>query len=114
MFSTLAANGVTAIASALDPGVVCGVGWGGPGFGWWFLLIPLFWIALFVLIFAVAGRRWRRVAAMRGGSGYGWGPHSPTRSAEQTLAQRYANGDIDEVEYRARLEVLRANRPEGR
>ena len=34
------------------------------------------------------------------------------RSAEQTLAERFAKGDIDETEYRARLEVLRANRPE--
>ncbi|WP_025156810.1 SHOCT domain-containing protein [Leifsonia aquatica] len=94
--------------------------WAGPGFGfgWWWILIPIFWIAVFVLIFGFAGRRWRRAAAMRGGfggyGGPGWGPHaSATRSAEQTLAQRYANGDIDEVEYRARLEVLRANRSDG-
>lgn len=87
--------------------------WAGPGFGWWWFLIPLFWIALFALLFAFAGRRWRRVAAARGGYGPGWDPHSATRSAEQTLAQRYANGDIDEVEYRARLEVLRANRGDG-
>lgn len=98
MFSTLAA----AVPCAV-------VGWGGPWFGWWFL-IPLFWIGVFFLIFGVAGRRWRRAAAARGGYGPGWGPHSATRSAEQTLAQRYANGDIDEKEYRARLEVLRANR----
>lgn len=95
--------------------------WGGPwggGFGWLFLLIPLFWIAVFVLIFTVAGRRWRRAAIARGGyngfgPGYGRGPGwraSATRSAEQTLAERFAQGDIDEVEYRARLEVLRANR----
>jgi putative membrane protein len=34
---------------------------------------------------------------------------NPARQAETTLAERYAKGDIDEVEYRARLEVLRAN-----
>ena len=34
--------------------------------GWWFLLIPLFWIALFVILFAVFGRRWRRAAAENG------------------------------------------------
>ncbi|GAA1987719.1 hypothetical protein [Microbacterium pumilum] len=75
--------------------------------GPWFLLIPLFWIALFVILFAVFGRRWRRSAAE-----IGFGPHgrlNPTRQAEVTLAERYAKGDIDEVEYRARLEVLRAN-----
>jgi putative membrane protein len=88
------------------------VRWAGPGFGWW-LLFPLFWILFFVLLFAFVGRRWRR----RWGPGpwaYGdprWaGGHGGSRSAESTLAERFANGDIDEVEYRARLEVLRANR----
>lgn len=94
--------------SSLAAAVPCAVTWGGPWFGWWWFLIPLFWIGLFFLIFGLAGRRWRRAAAARGG--YGWGPHSGTRAAEQTLAERYANGDIDEKEYRARLEVLRANR----
>jgi putative membrane protein len=88
------------------------VAWAGPGFGFWWLLIPLFWIALFALIFTFAGRRWRR-AARAGYGPYGYGPAAATRSAEQTLAQRYANGDITEQEYRARLEVLRANRGDG-
>jgi len=72
--------------------------WGG-GFHVLFLVIPLFWIALIVVFAIVFGRR--RRAAWR------WG--GPSRSAEQTLAERFANGDIDEVEYRARLEVLPAN-----
>jgi putative membrane protein len=82
--------------------------WAGPwvgGFGWFFLLIPLFWIA----VFTFAGRRWRRAARNGYSPGYGMGGSS--RSAEQTLSERFAQGDIDEVEYRARLEVLRANRP---
>ncbi|WP_394771524.1 SHOCT domain-containing protein [Lacisediminihabitans sp.] len=84
----------------------------GAGFGFLFLLIPLFWIGLFVLIFSLAGRRWRR--AGWGGPGH-YGPgHTPwgggaARSAESTLAERFAQGDIDEKEYRARLEVIRAN-----
>ncbi|MEJ3403726.1 hypothetical protein WDJ51_03165 [Rathayibacter sp. YIM 133350] len=86
--------------------------WAGPwagGFGWLFLLIPLFWITVFVLIFTFAGRRWRRF------DGGGYGPWSaPSRAAEQVLAERYARGDVDEQEYRARLEVLRASRPDGR
>jgi putative membrane protein len=99
----------SSVAAALAA-APCAV-WAGPGFGWWWFFIPLFWIAVFVLIFTFVGRRWRRAAASRGGyGGPGWGPHAATRSAELTLAQRYANGDIDEVEYRARLEVLRANR----
>lgn len=106
MFSSLAAAAPCAV-------VAWGGGpWaGGPWFGWWWFLIPLFWIGIFFLIFGLAGRRWRRAAAARGG--YGWGPHSGNRTAEQTLAERYANGDIDEKEYRARLEVLRANRIDG-
>lgn len=75
--------------------------------GWWFLLIPLFWILVIALVFALFGRRWRRAAAEGG-----YGPSArmnPARQAEATLAERFAKGDIDEVEFRARLEVLRAN-----
>jgi Predicted membrane protein len=84
--------------------------WGGPwagGFGFLFLLIPLFWIGVIVLIIALVGRRRRAYW-------HQWGPgpqgHASS-SAEATLAERFAQGDIDEVEYRKRLEVLRANRP---
>jgi putative membrane protein len=84
---------------------------GGPGFGFgwiFFILIPLFWIAVFVLIGSLARRRWSR-----GGWGPGhWAGHQAmwaARGAESTLAERFAQGDIDEKEYRARLEVLRAN-----
>ena len=96
------------MSTALATGIVATHYVGGPwGFGWWFLLIPLFWIALFAILFAIFGRRWRRAAA----GGYGYGPYgrTPARQAETTLAERYAKGDIDETEYRARLEVLRAN-----
>jgi len=94
MLSTVA---LAAIATHAGP-------WAG-GFGWLFFLIPLFWIGLFVLIASVFGRRWRRRAFEQG---YGpWGRSS--RGAESTLAERFAQGDIEEVEYRARLEVLRAN-----
>ncbi|MBN9170311.1 MAG: hypothetical protein J0I50_00210, partial [Microbacterium sp.] len=61
------------------------------------------------VLFAVFGRRWRRAALANG-----YGPHgrmNPGRQAEVTLAERFAQGDIDEVEYRKRLEVLRANAP---
>jgi putative membrane protein len=76
------------------------------GFGFWWLgfLIPLFWILVLVLVFGLLGRRWRRRAWENG-----MGHRSPVRSAEATLAERFAQGDIDEKDYRARLEVLRAN-----
>jgi putative membrane protein len=79
--------------------------WGGPGpFFPFFFVIPLFWIAVIVALAIVFGRRRRAM--------WGYWHEQGSRSAEQTLAQRYANGDIDEKEYRARLEVLRANRPD--
>jgi putative membrane protein len=81
-----------------------GGGWG-PGFGWFFLFIPLFWISVIALL-AFGARRWRR-AEFAQGYGPRWG--QPARAAESTLGERYAQGDIDEKEYRARLEVLRAN-----
>lgn len=81
---------------------------GGPvaaGFGWVFFLIPLFWIGVFILLGVLFSRRRREWAAGFPG-GHPW---APSRSAEASLAERFAQGDIDEKEYRARLEVLRAN-----
>ena len=86
------------------------VHWVGPGFGWWWLFIPLFWILFFVALFAFLGRRWRRGGPWAYGDPRWAGHTGGARGAEATLAERFANGDIDEVEYRARLEVLRANR----
>ena len=101
---------MTALAFATVAAHVGGAG--GGGFGFLFFLIPLFWVGLIVLIFALVGRRWRRNAWA---GGYGpWGQHhSGVRAAEGSLAERFAQGDIDEKEYRARLEVLRANNPQG-
>ncbi|MCL2516725.1 MAG: SHOCT domain-containing protein [Microbacteriaceae bacterium] len=70
-----------------------------------FFLIPLFWVAVIVTLAIVFGRRRRAM--------WGYWHGQASSSAEQTLAQRYANGDIDEKEYRARLEVLRANKPQS-
>ena len=102
MFSALA---VATVAAHAGP-------WAG-GFGWLFFLIPLFWILVFVALFAIFGRRRR---AMWGAGPWAGGPHAwqaaqAVAGAESVLAQRYANGDIDEKEYRARLEVLRATGP---
>lgn len=88
---------------------------GGPGFGFGFLflfLIPLFFFGLFVLFASIGRRRWMRAGGYGPWGHYGhggWG--SGARSAESTLAERFAQGDIDEKEYRARLEVLRASNP---
>ena len=98
---------LTSIALAAHVG---GIGF---GFAWLFLLVPLFWIGVVVLFVSLARRRWSRG---------GWGPgrfaghpywSAASRGAESTLAERFAQGDIDEKEYRARLEVLRANNSMG-
>lgn len=60
----------------------------GPG---WFILIPIFWILLIGLIIFTARRR----------------HFQPAAGAESVLRERYARGEIDETEYRQRLEVLR-------
>ncbi len=82
------------------------------GFGWVFLLIPLFWIAVIVFLAVFFAARRRRHGWYGAGRPGGPGFVPPAVGAEHTLAERFAKGDIDEVEYRARLEVLRANRPE--
>jgi len=84
------------------------------GFGFWWVpaLFSLLWIGLLVTIVVLLVRRGRRGPWGPGWQGGPpWGAHHATRSAEATLAERFANGDIDEKEYRARLEVLRANGP---
>ncbi|MBM7471968.1 SHOCT domain-containing protein [Subtercola frigoramans] len=123
----------TAVAAAPTQAALAHWGhWGGPGgpggFGFLFLLIPLFWIGVVILIVSLVSRRRRKYWAANGGhpgwGGPGWGGRGPwgaqgwggqnsTSDAEKTLADRFARGDIDEVEYRARLEVLQANRPSG-
>jgi putative membrane protein len=93
---------LTALAATTPP-------WGyGPGFPFFFL-VPLVWLIVLVLIGVLVARSRRRFWAENGGPSFG-----AHRSPESTLSERFANGEIDEVEYRSRLEVLRANRPAPR
>ena len=86
------------------------------GFGFLFFLIPLFWILVIVRTVSVVARRRRHWAHGYGHGGWGqygpWAQAQAARTAESTLAERFAQGDIDEKEYRARLEVLRASVPQ--
>jgi putative membrane protein len=96
----------TALAAPLASSDVAAhyVGPWGAGFPWLFFLIPLFWFLVIAALFAIFGRRGRAAWARDRRD-------SVARGAESSLAERFAQGDIDEVEYRARLEVLRANLP---
>ena len=66
--------------------------WGyGPGPFWFF---PIFWILVIgLLIFCFKRRR-----------------HQGPASAEGVLRERYARGEIDDTEYRQRLEFLRTRK----
>ncbi|KNB50796.1 SHOCT domain-containing protein [Streptomyces caatingaensis] len=75
----------------------------GGGWGWVAMSIGmvLFWavvVAALVLLARSLGRPHQHTR---------WGP-PPTAPAEQVLAERFARGEIDEEEYRRRLEVLRS------
>ncbi len=78
--------------------------WWNYGFGWFFpgLFFPIFFIGFWLLIVFLFWGSWHR-----------WGHHRwhhhwvENKSAEDILADRFAHGEIDEEEYRKRLEVLR-------
>jgi len=75
-----------------------GGGWG--HHGWWAGgLMMLFWLLLLVGLAFMLIRAFDRR-----------GPSPSASDAEQILAGRYARGEIDEVEYRARLAVLKEHR----
>jgi putative membrane protein len=65
--------------------------WDGPT--WPF--VPIVPILVIATIWLIASRR-------------GWG--NPRVSGESVLAERYARGEIDEPEYRARRDVLRTRK----
>jgi putative membrane protein len=72
----------------------------GAGFHWWFPLFPLAWfLVLWLFVWFVARRFWWR------GGGRPW-----QSAAEDALGKRYADGEINEQGYRARLAVLRETR----
>lgn len=74
--------------------VVAHAGWGWGG--WW--IFPLAWIAIIALLWTFAWRGpWRRRGA----------PWHDASSPQTVLGERYARGEIDEAEYRARLAVLK-------
>ncbi|WP_295035662.1 hypothetical protein [uncultured Microbacterium sp.] len=90
-----------------------------------FIIGPLMFLVIVGLLVAILVRRrrwggpgpwgWHGAPGTPGAPGATapWAGSAQSRTAEQILADRFAKGDVDETEYRARLEVLRANRPEA-
>lgn len=80
--------------------------WGGSG--WWMWGMGIFWI--FVVVAVVLAALWV-ARSSRGGGGAGQGSRvsAPPRddSPEEILKRRYARGEIDDEEYRHKLEELR-------
>ena len=75
------------------------------GFMWPFMSIfwTLLWIVIIIILFRWVGwRRWRRR------SGH-WKDryYDNVNEAEEILRERFAKGEIDEKEYKSRLETLR-------
>lgn len=65
--------------------------------GWW-PIFPILWLLVIAGIITLVAINARRRAL-----------HSGTRAGERRLAERYADGEIDEDEYRARRTVLRSS-----
>jgi putative membrane protein len=86
-----------------------GVGWmhGDLGWGGWLVIvILLLLLAVLVIAILVALLRPLTGHGLPGAAGAGGGAPAPTE-AEQLLDERYARGEIDEIEYLHRRAVLR-------
>jgi len=85
---------------------------GGPGP--WILLVPLFWIGVGLIVRKVLRRRFgHRSGFGPGAAGAGrrpgrYGPATAPTPVE-TLNRKYADGEIDEFEYRQRYDLLTAS-----
>jgi putative membrane protein len=71
--------------------------------GWGYGVMLVNGLVFWALVVAVGVLLYRVLRRGEGGGGRG-GPDEPAR---QTLAERYARGEIDDEEYRRRLETLR-------
>lgn len=86
-----------------------GPGPGFDGFGWIFPVVFLvFWALVITGIVLLVRYLVRHLGPSAAGAG-GGGWYS-TRQAEATLADRFARGEIDEEQYRQRMDVLRQHR----
>jgi len=82
----------------------------GPG-GWGYLFPGLLWLGFWALVVAAVLLLVRGLGRPRPGPGDAPGPPGvgagPGSSPERLLAERYARGEIDDDEFRRRLDTLR-------
>ncbi len=86
-----------------------GWGWGGMGWGWGGVLMYTVLAAVLVAVIVVVAFAIRSLVVGGGG------PHKAATPAqaprpEETLAHRFARGEINEEEYRSRVALLREQR----
>ena len=77
-----------------------GWGWGSNGWGWGAIMLAVLLLAVIVVVAFAIGY------LARGGSQYNRVSSAAT-GPEDTLAQRFARGEIDAEEYRRRITLLR-------
>jgi putative membrane protein len=70
--------------------------------GWWWVFMPILFITLVAVII------WAVVTLTRGRPG----DRQPPRDPPQILAERFARGEIDEADYRRRLNILQGRPPD--
>ena len=70
--------------------------------GWWWVFMPILFIAL------VAVSIWAVVALTRSRPG----DRGPRHDPQQILAERFARGEIDEAEYRRHVAILQGRTPD--
>jgi putative membrane protein len=78
--------------------------WWNDNSGWW-VLMPLMMVVFWGAVI------WLVMSFVRGSSGRPSGDRA--EDPEGILAQRYARGEIDEDEYRRRLDILRGTQRPG-
>jgi putative membrane protein len=73
--------------------------WDGTGDGWWWMMAIGWFVLLALGVLAVVTVRILAARSSEAASGH--------PSTDQVLAERYARGEIDELEFRRRREALR-------
>jgi putative membrane protein len=108
----LAGSGLLGSGLVVGPGGMMG-GWGGFGMGWMMLFPLLFFGCLIAMI--VGGMTHHgsggHDASMRHHGHAAGSPEVHEHSAEETLRQRFARGEIDAEEYEQRHRTLREQSP---